>query len=227
MLSAFFSFIGANIMFFILHIQSSSCFPKPLSAKEEREYLGRMAQGAPDARAVLIERNLRLVSHICKKYYSKTNDNEDLISIGTIGLIKAVDSFDYTKGTRLSTYASRCVENEILMYFRSLKKQNGEIFMGDTLETDKQGNPLTVEDLISDDTDIVEELEKKRRIGEMTELIRNMTDEREKEIIILRYGLNNAKPLTQREVAERLNISRSYVSRIEKKVLEDLRNNIN
>ena len=150
-----------------------------------------------------------------------------MISIGTIGLIKAVDSFDYTKGTRLSTYASRCVENEILMYFRSLKKQNGEIFMGDTLETDKQGNPLTVEDLISDDTDIVEELEKKRRIGEMTELIRNMTDEREKEIIILRYGLNNAKPLTQREVAERLNISRSYVSRIEKKVLEDLRNNIN
>ena len=176
---------------------------------------------------MLIERNLRLVSHICKKYYSKTNDNEDLISIGTIGLIKAVDSFDYTKGTRLSTYASRCVENEILMYFRSLKKQNGEIFMGDTLETDKQGNPLTVEDLISDDTDIVEELEKKRRISEMTELIRNMTDEREKEIIILRYGLNNAKPLTQREVAERLNISRSYVSRIEKKVLEDLRNNIN
>lgn len=227
MLSAFFSFIGANIMFFILHIQSSSCFPKPLSSKEEREYLSRMAQGDPDARAVLIERNLRLVSHICKKYYSKTNDNEDLISIGTIGLIKAVDSFDYTKGTRLSTYASRCVENEILMYFRSLKKQNGEIFMGDTLETDKQGNPLTVEDLISDDTDIVEELEKKRRIGEMTELIRNMTDEREKEIIILRYGLNNAKPLTQREVAERLNISRSYVSRIEKKVLEDLRNNIN
>ena len=227
MLSAFFSFIGANIMFFILHIQRSSCFPKPLSAKEEREYLSRMAQGDPDARAVLIERNLRLVSHICKKYYSKTNDNEDLISIGTIGLIKAVDSFDYTKGTRLSTYASRCVENEILMYFRSLKKQNGEIFMGDTLETDKQGNPLTVEDLISDDTDIVEELEKKRRIGEMTELIRNMTDEREKEIIILRYGLNNAKPLTQREVAERLNISRSYVSRIEKKVLEDLRNNIN
>ena len=227
MLSALFSFIGANLMFFILHIQNSSCFPKPLSAKEEREYLEKKAEGDPDARAVLIERNLRLVSHICKKYYSKTNDNEDLISIGTIGLIKAVDSFDYTKGTRLSTYASRCVENEILMYFRSLKKQSGEIFMGDTIETDKQGNPLTVEDLISDDTDIVEELEKKRRIAEMTELIRNMTDEREKEIIILRYGLNNAKPLTQREVASRLNISRSYVSRIEKKVLEDLKRNIN
>lgn len=227
MLSALFSFIGANIMFFILHIQNSSCFPKPLSAKEEREYLQKMADGDDDARAVLIERNLRLVSHICKKYYSKTNDSEDLISIGTIGLIKAVDSFDYTKGTRLSTYASRCVENEILMYFRSLKKQNGEVFMGDTIETDKQGNPLTVEDLISDDTDIVEELEKKRRIGEMTELIKNMKNEREKEIVILRYGLNNQKPLTQREVAQKLNISRSYVSRIEKKVLEDLRGKIN
>lgn len=227
MLSALFSFIGANIMFFILHIQNSSCFPKPLSAKEEREYLQKMADGDDDARAVLIERNLRLVSHICKKYYSKTNDSEDLISIGTIGLIKAVDSFDYTKGTRLSTYASRCVENEILMYFRSLKKQNGEVFMGDTIETDKQGNLLTVEDLISDDTDIVEELEKKRRIGEMTELIKNMKNEREKEIVILRYGLNNQKPLTQREVAQKLNISRSYVSRIEKKVLEDLRGKIN
>ncbi|WP_177916924.1 RNA polymerase sporulation sigma factor SigK [uncultured Eubacterium sp.] len=227
MLSALFSFIGANIMFFILHIQNSSCFPKPLSAKEEREYLQKMADGDDGARAVLIERNLRLVSHICKKYYSKTNDSEDLISIGTIGLIKAVDSFDYTKGTRLSTYASRCVENEILMYFRSLKKQNGEVFMGDTIETDKQGNPLTVEDLISDDTDIVEELEKKRRIGEMTELIKNMKNEREKEIVILRYGLNNQKPLTQREVAQKLNISRSYVSRIEKKVLEDLRGKIN
>lgn len=227
MLSALFSFIGANIMFFIMHIQNSSCFPKPLSAKEEREYLQKMADGDDGARAVLIERNLRLVSHICKKYYFKTNDSEDLISIGTIGLIKAVDSFDYTKGTRLSTYASRCVENEILMYFRSLKKQNGEVFMGDTIETDKQGNPLTVEDLISDDTDIVEELEKKRRIGEMTELIKNMKNEREKEIVILRYGLNNQKPLTQREVAQKLNISRSYVSRIEKKVLEDLRGKIN
>lgn len=222
MLSALLSFIGSNILCFILHIQSGSCFPKPLSAKQEREYLEKAANGDLDARGVLIERNLRLVSHICKKYYAKTNDTDDLISIGTIGLIKAVDSFDYSKGTRFSTYASRCVENEILMYFRSLKKQNNEMFFGDAIETDKQGNPLTVEDIISDDTDIVEELEQKRRWSIIRSFIEDMEDKREKEILVLRYGLNNKKPLTQREVAQRLNISRSYVSRIEKKVLSDL-----
>ncbi|HBA94135.1 MAG TPA: RNA polymerase subunit sigma-70 [Ruminococcaceae bacterium] len=227
MLTALLSAISANLMFFILHIQNGSGFPKPLNAKQEREYLEKVSNGDMDARGVLIERNLRLVSHICKKYYSKTNDNEDLISIGTIGLIKAIDSFDYTKGTRLSTYASRCVENEILMYFRSLKKQSGEVFMSDEIDTDKQGNPLTVEDLISDDTDIVEELEKKRKINEIMNIIKNMPDGREKEIIILRYGLNNKKPLTQREVAGKLGISRSYVSRIEKKILENLKKSIN
>lgn len=223
MFTAILTAIGANLLFFILHIQNGSGFPKPLSAKEELEYLEKMANGDKNARGVLIERNLRLVSHICKKYYSKTNDNDDLISIGTIGLIKAIDSFDYTKGTRLSTYAARCVENEILMYFRSLKKQNGEVLLGDTIDTDKDGNPLTIEDVISDDRDIVEELNDKRRWLEVKEIIENMEDPREKEIIILRYGLNNAKPLTQREVAQRLNISRSYVSRIEKKILNDIR----
>lgn len=227
MLATLLSAIGANILFFVLHIQNGSGFPKPLSAKEELEYLEKMADGDKNARAVLIERNLRLVSHICKKYYSKTNDNDDLISIGTIGLIKAIDSFDYTKGTRLSTYAARCVENEILMYFRSLKKQNGEVLLGDTIDTDKDGNPLTIEDVISDDRDIVEEINDKRRWLEVKTFIENMEDEREKEIIILRYGLNNAKPLTQREVAQRLNISRSYVSRIEKKILNDIRKKIN
>ena len=210
-----------------LRISGGGSFPKPLTAEEERMYLKRSAEGDLEARNILIERNLRLVSHICKKYYSKTNDNDDLISIGTIGLIKAVDSFDYSKGTRLSTYASRCVENEILMYFRSLKKQNGEVFMGDAIDTDKDGNPLTVEDVISDDRDIVEEIETKRRWLEVKKLIENMEDDREKEIIILRYGLNNAKPLTQREVAQRLNISRSYVSRIEKKILQDLKKKVN
>ena len=145
-----------------------------------------------------------------------------MISIGTIGLIKAVDSFDYSKGTRFSTYASRCVDNEILMYFRSLKKQNGEIFLGDAIDSDKDGNPLTVEDIISDDEDIVDELEKKRKWAVISSFINDMQDKREKQILILRYGLNNKKPLTQREVAQRLNISRSYVSRIEKKVLTDL-----
>lgn len=226
LISAILSFLSANFLYFILHIQNQSGFPKPLNAKEERRYLELMAQGDKNARAVLIERNLRLVSHIVKKYYSRTNDTEDLVSIGSIGLIKAIDSFDYTKGTRLSTYASRCIENEILMHFRSLKKSGNDILLGDTIEIDKDGNPLTIEDLIADDTDLAEELEMKTRWSEVKNYIDNMKDEREREIIILRYGLNNKKPLTQREVAERLNISRSYVSRIEKKILNDIRKSL-
>lgn len=223
MFSALLSALSANILYFILHIQNTSSFPKPLTAKEELAQLEKMAAGDKNARAVLIERNLRLVSHIVKKYYSKTNDNDDLISIGTIGLIKAIDSFDFTKGTRLSTYASRCIENEILMHFRGLKKQSGDVFFGDTIDTDKDGNPLTIEDVISDEHNLAEELEKKTQWEQVSKIIRDMEDEREKEIIILRYGLNNKKPLTQREVAQRLNISRSYVSRIEKKILSDIR----
>lgn len=226
LLSAILSFLSANFLYFILHIQNQSGFPKPLTAKEERYYLELMAKGDKNARAVLIERNLRLVSHIVKKYYSRTNDTEDLVSIGSIGLIKAIDTFDYTKGTRLSTYASRCIENEILMHFRSLKKSGNDILLGDTIEIDKDGNPLTIEDLIADDTDLAEELEMKTRWSEVKNYIDNMKDEREREIIILRYGLNNKKPLTQREVAERLNISRSYVSRIEKKILNDIRKSL-
>ena len=174
----------------------------------------------------MIERNLRLVSHIVKKYYSKTNDTDDLISIGTIGLIKAIDTFDYTKGTRLATYASRCIENEVLMHFRSIKKQNNDIHLSDAIDTDKDGNPLTIEDIISDSNDLAENLETKTQWEQVSKIIENMPDQREKEIIILRYGLNNKRPLTQREVAERLNISRSYVSRIEKKVLSDIRKRV-
>ena len=227
MFSAILSFLSANILYFILHIQNSSSFPKPLSAKEEREYIKRKLEGDKQARAILIERNLRLVSHIVKKYYSKTNDTDDLISIGTIGLIKGIDSFDNSKGTRLATYASRCIENEILMYFRSLKKQAGDVMLSDAIETDKDGNPLTIEEIIADESDLADNLETKTYWQQTAEYIKNMEDEREKEIIILRYGLNNKKPLTQREVAQRLNISRSYVSRIEKKVLNDIRKHIN
>ncbi len=226
MFSALLSFLSANILFFILHVQNTSSFPKPLPHREEQKYLELMAQGDRNARAVLIERNLRLVSHIVKKYYSKTNDTDDLISIGTIGLIKAIDSFNPEKGTRLATYASRCIENEILMYFRSLKKTAGDISLSDTIEVDKDGNPLTIEDTIKSETDMEEELEKKIRWEKVAESLRKIDDEREKEIIILRYGLNNKKPLTQREVAERLNISRSYVSRIEKKVLNRIKNEV-
>lgn len=224
MFSAIISAISANLIYFILHIQNTSSFPKPLSPKEEAEMLERMNNGDKNARGILIERNLRLVSHIIKKYYSKTNDTDDLISIGTIGLIKAIDTFKADKGTRLATYASRCIENEILMHFRSGKKQSNDVYLNDTLEVDKDGNPLTIEDTVSCDDDLAEDLEKKVQWERVAEIIKNMEDEREKEIIILRYGLNNTKPLTQREVAQRLKISRSYVSRIEKKVLKDIKN---
>ncbi len=223
MLSAILSAIGAHLIYFVLHIQNTSSFPKPLPPKEEKEMLDRMVQGDKQARAILIERNLRLVSHIVKKYYSKTNDTDDLISIGTIGLIKAIDSFNTEKGTKLATYASRCIENEILMHFRSAKKQANDVYLGDALEVDKDGNPLTIEDTISSTNDLADDLETKIRWEKVSKIISQITDEREKEIIILRYGLNNKKPLTQREVAQRLNISRSYVSRIEKKVLSDIK----
>ena len=223
MFTAILSAISAHLIYFILHIQNTSSFPKPLSPKDEAEMLRKMEAGDKNARAILIEKNLRLVSHIVKKYYSKTNDTDDLISIGTIGLIKAIDSFKADKNVRLATYASRCIENEILMYFRSGKKQANDIYLGDTLEVDKDGNPLTIEDTISTNGDLADDLETKIRWEKVSKIIENLEDEREKEIIILRYGLNNKKPLTQREVAQRLNISRSYVSRIEKKVLGDIR----
>lgn len=223
MFTAILSAISAHLIYFILHIQNTSSFPKPLSPKEEAEMLKRMETGDKNARAILIEKNLRLVSHIVKKYYSKTNDTDDLISIGTIGLIKAIDSFKADKNVRLATYASRCIENEVLMHFRSGKKQANDIYLGDTLEVDKDGNPLTIEDTISTNTDLADDLETKIRWEKVSKIIENLEDDREKEIIILRYGLNNKKPLTQREVAQRLNISRSYVSRIEKKVLNDIR----
>lgn len=226
MFSALLSILSANLLYFILHINNTSSFPKPLNSKEEAAALERLKNGDKDARALLIERNLRLVSHIVKKYYSKTNDTDDLISIGTIGLIKAIDSFNPDKGIRLATYASRCIENEILMHFRNIRKNATDVYLNDSLEMDKDGNPLTIQETISDNRDLAEDLETKIKWEKVSKIIENMEDEREKEIIILRYGLNNRKPLTQREVAQRLNISRSYVSRIEKKVLNDIKNSV-
>ena len=223
MFSAILSFLSANLLYFILHINNASSFPKPLSAKEETAALERFKNGDTSARSLLIERNLRLVSHIVKKYYSKTNDTDDLMSIGTIGLIKAIDSFNPEKGIKLATYASRCIENEILMYFRNIRKNATDVYLGDSIEMDKDGTPLTIQETISDSRDLAEDLETKIKWEQVSKIIQNISDEREKEIIILRYGLNNKKPLTQREVAQRLNISRSYVSRIEKKVLEDIK----
>lgn len=226
MFTALLSILSANFLYFILHINNTSSFPKPLSPKEEAATIERLKNGDKDARAVLIERNLRLVSHIVKKYYSKTNDTDDLISIGTIGLIKAIDSFNPDKGIKLATYASRCIENEILMHFRNIRKNANDVYLGDSLEMDKDGNPLTIQETISDSMDLAEDLETKIKWEKVSKLIQNMDDEREKEIIILRYGLDNRKPLTQREVAERLKISRSYVSRIEKKVLNEIKDKV-
>ena len=226
MFSALLSILGANLLYFILHINNTSSFPKPLNPKEEASALERLKNGDKDARALLIERNLRLVSHIVKKYYSKTNDTDDLISIGTIGLIKAIDSFNPDKCIRLATYASRCIENEILMYFRNIRKNATDVYLGDSLEMDKDGNPLTIQETISDSRDLAEDLETKIKWEKVSKIIENMEDEREREIIILRYGLDNKKPLTQREVAQRLDISRSYVSRIEKKVLNDIKDKV-
>lgn len=223
MFQALLNAIGSNFLYFVLHISGGNSFPKPLNAKEEAQALQQMKQGDKAARGTLIEHNLRLVSHIVKKYYSKTNDTDDLISIGTIGLIKAIDSFDVDKNTRLATYASRCIENEVLMHFRNIRKTSQDIYMSDPIDMDKDGNPLTLLDTVSDGTDMAEELELKLKSETLLDLIRAIRDPREKEIIILRYGLNNQKPLTQREVAAHLQISRSYVSRIEKKVLEKLR----
>ena len=213
-----------NLTFFALHLKNLTSFPKPLSAQRERELLQKMKQNSDlDARNELIEHNLRLVSHIIKKYYSNYDEQEDLISIGTIGLIKAIDSFDVDKGIRLATYAARCVENEILMYFRSKKKDSNNISINEPIDVDSEGNPLTIIDTIYCDDTVSDDIDLKNKTLALYKYIEEMSDDREREIIIRRYGLYNQKELTQREIAAEMGISRSYVSRIEKRVLQELR----
>ena len=197
-------------------------FPKPLSAEEERHYLALSAQGDLAARNVLIERNLRLVAHIMKKYYSQSADQEDLLSIGTIGLIKGISTFDPSKGARLATYAARCVENEILMYFRSRKKLQGEVSLSDSIETDQDGNDLMLMDVVGVDDTMLSDLQDREDSVLVRRLVRECLTDREREIVTLRYGLGGRMPRTQREIAKKLGISRSYVSRIEKRALEKL-----
>lgn len=223
MFSALISLALENLLYFALHIEGNGSFPKPLSAAEEKECFARYADGDQEARNQLIEHNLRLVAHIVKKYYTVTNEQEDLISIGTIGLIKAVNTFTYDKGTRFATYASRCIENQILMHFRNAKKTAGDVYINDPIETDKDGNALTLIDIVADEGNIIDDIDLKIKSEQLHLLITRHLDEREQYIIKLRYGLNGQKPLTQREVAAKLNISRSYVSRIEKKALEQLK----
>ena len=215
--------LGQYVCFFILHVCGGGSFPKPLSEKQEREYLLRMKKGDQEARSKLIEHNLRLVAHIIKKYYGAQGEQDDLVSIGTIGLIKAVNTFDPDKNIRLSSYASRCIENEILMHFRSAKKRAGDISLDETIDTDKDGNPLTLMDIMAVEDTILDELDSKLNSRKLRQYIEEELTDREKKIILLRYGLDGREPMTQKNVAKLMDISRSYVSRIETKALKKLK----
>jgi RNA polymerase sporulation-specific sigma factor len=214
--------ILSRMLFMVLHVVNSGSFPKPLTAAQEREAFAAMRAGDNAARQRLIEHNLRLVAHIIKKYYANAQNQEDLVSIGTIGLIKAVDTFDETKGPRLATYAARCIENEILMHFRATKKTAQDVSLSEPIDTDSEGRPLTLMDVLAQEDTIVDDLDRKINIEKLGRYIRESLDAREREIIALRYGLGG-RALTQWQVAERLDISRSYVSRLETKALKKLR----
>jgi len=212
-----------ELVYFSLKLTGTNSFPRPLTAEEERNYLELSAKGDRAARNKLIEHNLRLVAHVIKKYYAASKDQDDLISIGTIGLIKAIKSFDPAKSSKLATYAARCIENEIFMYFRTVRKQSCEVSLSDPIDTDCEGNTLELMDVLNSEDDMLEDLLRSDRIVLLRHFVDTALDEREKKILILRYGLKSAQPLTQREVAKLLDISRSYVSRIEKKALEKIK----
>ena len=219
--------LALNSLFMILHINQTNEFPKALSKSDEEKYIELFEKHRDlNARNKLVEHNLRLVAHIIKKYYSAGYEQDDLLSIGTIGLIKGVNSYTSEKGTKLATYCSRCIENEILMYFRSQKKTNGDVYMSDPVDIDKDGNTLSLIDIISDDTNVPEEIELRIKCEKLYEIINKHLEKREKQIIEHRYGLNSKTELTQREIAKKMKISRSYVSRIEKKALEKIKNKL-
>ncbi len=214
-----FSSLLLKFVSLILGLSDMQSFPPPLSNTEETELFFKMSDGDMSARAKIIEHNMRLVSHIIRKYYSSYQYPDDLLSIGSLGLIKAVDSFKAEKGTKFATYGARCIQNEILMFFRSKKKSHTEVSLNDTIDIDRDGNPLTYLDVISTPETIAEDIDMNMHIEKIRELVDTALDEREKQIIVLRYGLMGYQPKTQREVAKYLGISRSYVSRIEKKAL--------
>ena len=205
------------------YITGSNLFPEPLTQEEEKEALEKMANGDEEARNLLIERNLRLVVHVCKKYANTNIDQDDLLSIGTIGLIKGVNSFNVKKGSKLSTYVSRCIDNEVLMYLRSTKKLNSEVYLNEPIGKDKDDNVITLEEVLeSDNKSIEEEVDTKIKIKKMYNKIKEILKDREKTILELRFGLKGEKPKTQKEIAKMMGISRSYVSRIETKAIEKL-----
>lgn len=224
MLSVIFSFFS-RFYSMILGVNTPQQFPPPLPPDEERECFRRASEGDEDARQTLILHNLRLVSHIVRKYYasSQNGDPEDLVSIGIIGLVKAVDSFSVQNGARFATYAAKCIQNEILMHFRSRRKSQGDVSLNETIDVDRDGNPLTYADVISYEDNIAEEVERKLSVQKALRLVGAVLEERERQIVCLRYGLGGRRAYTQKEVAERLGISRSYVSRIEKGAIEKLR----
>ena len=212
-----------KLLHLILGLDTPHNFPPPLPAKEEEEAFRRARAGDGEARQTLILHNLRLVSHIVRKYYATASNQEDLVSIGTIGLVKAVDTFRIDNGARFATYAAKCIQNEILMHFRSQKKRSAEVSMNETIDVDRDGNPLTYTDVISSEEDLPEEVMRSVEADRALTLVRTRLDPRERQVITLRFGLNGAPALTQKEVADRLGISRSYVSRIEKAALDKLK----
>ncbi len=212
-----------HLAFMILGVEPAQKFPPALSKEDESKYFELCRQGDMDARDKLIEHNLRLVAHVVRKYYTVNKNTDDLISVGTIGLVKAVDTFNNTNGTRFATYAAKCIQNEILMLFRSQKKLGCEVSLNDTIDVDKDGNPLTYLDIICVEDTIAEDIDKKIQINKALSYIRDNLDEREKQILVMRYGLGNTPAYPQREVARMLGISRSYVSRIEKSCLEKIK----
>ena len=223
MLSVWLSALAGGFLYFALHLTASGSFPRHLTVAQERECLQKIKEGDQQARDYFIEHNLRLVAHIIKKYYASYKEQEDLISIGTIGLIKAVGTFDSNKGIRFATYASRCIENEILMHFRGRKKYAQDLYIQDPIDVDTDGNALTLMDIMAQDGDILEDVDRKLKSDRLHSYINQALDAREQQVIRLRYGLDGKAPMAQREVAALLGISRSYVSRIEKKAVGILR----
>jgi RNA polymerase sporulation-specific sigma factor len=212
-----------SLICFFLHVETTGAFRKPLSQKEELRCFQKMKAGDTEAREKLILHNMRLVAHIAKKYYANQIEQEDLLSIGTVGLMKAVSTFDYEKGARFATYASRCIENEMLMHFRTCRKQGDAISMGEPIDTDKDGNPLTLLDIMDDGSDIQAQVATQMQTQQLYQFLQTVLSKREAEILTYRYGLYGHTPMTQREVAKKMGISRSYVSRLEKRAIQILR----
>lgn len=220
--SGFLTFLKSAI-FVVGYIQSSNLFPEPLSSEEEKNCIERMQNGDEEARNILIERNLRLVAHVSKKYATTNIDQDDLISIGTIGLIKGINSFNPSKNIRLATYAARCIENEILMFLRSSKKTKSEVYLNEPIGKDKDDNEVTlIEVLETEDKSIEDEIDLKMKVKKLYQKMKDVLKDREKTILELRFGLNGGKPKTQNEIASMMGISRSYVSRIETKAIGKL-----